>query len=338
MHYGSYGFDWCIPSCTVYLQRYWGVQRSSVQIVDNMHKLLDLEVDGVPTLTGNSQGLVAWWTFEDGGGKVSVTDVTGHRFKTLIERRQAAVSGPAAAKAGAAVPITGSTRVPTPAGKQRGAVEGEKEGFFTQEEGARPGLPEEVRRMLPAPFLKLLPPQKQNATTADAATDMTGTRTDILADGPAVGSSSAPCPWESWLNTMPKWSWLDAETLPVPKALSMPSSSLGPAGSPNKARNAAQQPPQLPKSPVPAEDSKGSHTSSRGPDKQHPVPQDTAAEKKGTGKGDRAGQRSLLPVPSLRARGVCPYELRRHRLATSGRELQREVDCPLGSHTIFSLF
>eukprot|EP01034_Spumella_vulgaris_P028905 gene28905-35857_t len=29
-------------------------------------------------------------------------------------------------------------------------------------------------------------------------------------------------------------------------------------------------------------------------------------------------------------RGLCPFEIRRYRLATSGREMQREVICPLG--------
>lgn len=313
-----------------------------MQIVDNMHKLLELEVDGIPKLEGNSLGLVAWWTFEDGGGKVSVTDVTGHRFKTLIERRQAAVSGPISSKTGAILPITaastkvkadesrvgtaatgtsaGATRASSPAGKQRDPAESEKEGFFTQEEGARPCLPEDVRRMLPAPFLKLLPPHSgtPNALTGTGGDTGPGATGALMTSAP---TSAGTAPWDAWLSTMPKWSWLDAETLPVPKALNMPPSALA-----SKTKSGAKEPPQLPKSPTPTGHSPGS------PDKKnaHPVPH-AHADRKEQGKDDQsATNRGMLPVPSLRARGVCPYELRRHRLATSGRELQREVDCPLG--------
>lgn len=309
-----------------------------MQIVDNMHKLLELEVDGIPKLEGNSLGLVAWWTFEDGGGKVSVTDVTGHRFKTLIERRQAAVSGPMSTKTGVGLPITaastkakadesrvgtaatgtsaGATRASSPAGKQRDPADSDKEGFFTQEEGARPGLPDDVRRMLPAPFLKLLPPHSGTPTgvTGTGGDSGLGASGALMTAAPSRGGTA---PWEAWLSTMPKWSWLDAETLPVPKALNMPPSALT-----TKAKSGSKEPPQLPKSP--------GHSSSS-PDKNtHPVPH-ALADRKEQGKDDQSATgRGMLPVPSLRARGVCPYELRRHRLATSGRELQREVDCPLG--------
>ena len=37
-----------------------------------------------------------------------------------------------------------------------------------------------------------------------------------------------------------------------------------------------------------------------------------------------------VPVPSFRMRNICPFEIRRFRLAQAGRLLQREVDCPLG--------
>lgn len=338
------------------------MQRSSVQIVDNMHKLLDLEVDGIPTLTGNSQGLVAWWTFEDGAGKVSVTDVTGHRFKTLIERRQAAVCGTTAASAAvgivkgtSTVPITATAvssknkleesrvgaagaaatnRASSPAlGKQRPAVESEMEGFFTHEEAARAGLPEEVRHMLPAPFLRCLPVHATGCNAVAAAGagvaggGATSTGMDITGERKSINSSS---PWEVWLGTMPKWSWLDAETLPTPKALNMPST----VATTEKARSAIKGPPQLPKSPTPGKNSEGPAEQQ---EHHHPIPPASAVDSKdpingisSTTSATERPVRGLLPVPSLRARGVCPYELRRHRLATSGRELQREVDCPLG--------
>ena len=37
-----------------------------------------------------------------------------------------------------------------------------------------------------------------------------------------------------------------------------------------------------------------------------------------------------LPVPAFSSRGVCPFELRRLRLAQRGRQLYKEVNCPLG--------
>ena len=38
---------------------------------------------------------------------------------------------------------------------------------------------------------------------------------------------------------------------------------------------------------------------------------------------------NLLPIPSFREQNICPFELRRHRLARHGRELQRYLICPL---------
>lgn len=37
-----------------------------------------------------------------------------------------------------------------------------------------------------------------------------------------------------------------------------------------------------------------------------------------------------LPVPAFSSRGVCPYELKRLRLAQRGRQLYKEINCPLG--------
>lgn len=39
---------------------------------------------------------------------------------------------------------------------------------------------------------------------------------------------------------------------------------------------------------------------------------------------------SLLPIPSFKSAQVCPFELRRFRLAQKGRALLKETDCPLG--------
>ena len=37
--------------------------------------------------SSSGNGLIAWWTFEDGVGSMRVTDVTGHRYKTPIHQR-----------------------------------------------------------------------------------------------------------------------------------------------------------------------------------------------------------------------------------------------------------
>lgn len=104
------------------------------------------------------------------------------------------------------------------------------------------------------------------------------------------------------MQQLPRWSWLNAETLPTPQVPSAVRMALDKVG----------KVPDLPGS---------AHADSSGP----PLPPNKSA-------AAQTSQRNVLPVPSLRARGVCPYELRRHRLATRGRELQREVDCPLGMH------
>jgi len=39
---------------------------------------------------------------------------------------------------------------------------------------------------------------------------------------------------------------------------------------------------------------------------------------------------NTLPVPSYRTKGLCPFEIRRQKLAVKGRALQSEVLCTLG--------
>jgi hypothetical protein len=51
---------------------------------------------------------------------------------------------------------------------------------------------------------------------------------------------------------------------------------------------------------------------------------------KAQSKGINDEEDSLLPVPSFIMRNLCPFEVRRFRLAARGRDLQRVVDCPLG--------
>ena len=362
-----------------------------------MHKLLDLDTDTLPQpppsadsggggaaavvanssnmSSTSSKGLVAWWTFEDGGGAVSATDVTGHRFKTLIRRRQNAVAPKKLTTTTAKKPSTPSTtfaddqltvtpnknnpidtRAATAAGDgRRGATEDAVpavEGVFTLEERRRYRIPEEVQRLLPTPYQSLLPaftpsvseerpptrmsdssPPKSRPVTAAAAVTVSAAAatTSRPPSPPATAATEAPAvstatPWTGWLAALPRWSWLEAETLPTPKAIALPASLLS--------RHA---PPQLPTAVGGKVTNKGKPGASKGAASNgHPLP--PAAQQNGpthpssssAASATSNGTKSVLPVPSLRARGICPYELRRHRLATAGRELQREVDCPLG--------
>ena len=227
------------------------------------------------------------------------------------------------------------------------------EGVFTLEERRRYRIPEEVQRLLPTPYHSLLPaftpsvseerpptrmndssPPKSRPVTAAAAVTVSAAAatTSRPLSPPATAATGAPAastatPWTGWLAALPRWSWLEAETLPTPKAIALPASLLS--------RHA---PPQLPAAVGGKITNKGKPGASKGAAPNgHPLPP-AAQQQNGpahpssssAASATSIGTKSVLPVPSLRARGICPYELRRHRLATAGRELQREVDCPLG--------
>ena len=55
--------------------RYWGTQRSKHELRDSMHKLLPLDA--------TEQGLLGWWTLEEGDGRYSF-DVTEQRYQSRI--------------------------------------------------------------------------------------------------------------------------------------------------------------------------------------------------------------------------------------------------------------
>lgn len=184
------------------------------------------------------------------------------------------------------------------------------EGVFTAEERTRYVIPEEVRCLLPVPYHKLVPassPTVEEGRPASALPAAASSR-PVTAAVPTV-ENHANTPWGNWLAALPRWSWLEAETLPTPKAVVLPSSLT------------RHEPPALPPA---VSKSKGAKESSGHPVPRHPTGGTTHR------KQAPVESKSVLPVPSLRARGICPYELRRHRLATAGRELQREADCPLG--------
>jgi len=47
----------------------------------------DTQKSSSSSSSSSGNGLIAWWTFEDGVGSMRVTDVTGHRYKTPIHQR-----------------------------------------------------------------------------------------------------------------------------------------------------------------------------------------------------------------------------------------------------------
>jgi hypothetical protein len=100
----EHSFHGCILDC-----RYWGKPRSSLQVVkEDMHGLISfssvVNVSSNGTKSGgkmgmvrqmkrrketqevSSDGLIGWWTFEDGIGSKRVADVSGHRYKSLIKK------------------------------------------------------------------------------------------------------------------------------------------------------------------------------------------------------------------------------------------------------------
>lgn len=247
----------------------------------------------------------------------SATDVTGHRFKTLVRRRQNAVAHtvdvdkkpptPAAVGDGGMEQQRSNSPViaarGSSAARQNRPVEGgvgssAGEGVFTAEERRRYVIPEDVQQLLPVPYRQLLPTKSMQGD---------GFSGETYAESTAMPDISSKTPWGSWLASLPRWNWLEAESLPTPKAVILPPSLI------------RHEAPQLLPTKNTSRVSKGNH----------PVPALTT-NKGPTRKQPSSESRSLLPVPSLRARGICPYELRRHRLATAGRELQREASCPLG--------
>mmetsp|Transcript_11675 Transcript_11675/g.11714 ORF Transcript_11675/g.11714 Transcript_11675/m.11714 type:complete len:362 (+) Transcript_11675:174-1259(+) len=100
----EHSFQGCILDC-----RYWAKPRSSLQInKQDMHKLISFNEEVLPAsrnLPGRGgkvgvvkklrkkkeeeaaspEGLIGWWTFEDGRNSTRVTDVSGHRFRCLIK-------------------------------------------------------------------------------------------------------------------------------------------------------------------------------------------------------------------------------------------------------------
>lgn len=56
-------------------------------IIANIHTNNTQKSSSSSSSSSSGNGLIAWWTFEDGVGSMRVTDVTGHRYKTPIHQR-----------------------------------------------------------------------------------------------------------------------------------------------------------------------------------------------------------------------------------------------------------
>ncbi|KAJ1412324.1 hypothetical protein B484DRAFT_402341, partial [Ochromonadaceae sp. CCMP2298] len=119
----------------------------------------------------------------------------------------------------------------------------------------------------------------------------------------------------SLLQTLPGWSWLEAETVGE-KRENPPAPTSAPAS--------ASVPVPVPTSVPPPASASVSAAGER--DKGG----EKGTEGEGKEEGGEEGGQTNLPLPSLRIRNLCPFELRRYKLACRGRELDREVDCPLG--------
>ncbi len=305
--------------------RYWSKQRSAIEIIDSMHRLIELTDPGNPSTAANNlaatatageksktnkkkqslddssaaalsdEGLVAWWTFEDGpGGKKRVTDVTTQRFKTPIDR-----------------PAIHSLSYP---------------------------IPEEVIAMLPPSFAWMVPTAGQEeaeevsvAVSAAVTTASTGKDT---APRPTTAAQSK-VPVDVMLASWPASRWLDAELMP--QGYKHKSAAVPLKGTPTKAKavdGAAVVATKLL--------SIGNSVNRAAAGRKKPGHSASGESKKSAGESDAAPpvkkaaapnmfkDSGSLPVPSFRQRGLCPFEIRRFRLACSGREMQREVDCPLG--------
>jgi len=289
-----------------------------------------------PDLT--DRGLIAWLPFEDGLGAVRVTDVTEHRFPAALSRNllpplmppptvPGIAGGPASAtsnaKPGSASASSPSKRPGSGSGivavardrvnKSRvaGAAEapppaplGPSSALLS---GAGGGDYVVVDALSTTRFADATPPPSRLRPTshapsllaAAAAAGAAGAATEIAGEGPWMGGSAVQ--------------WDFAPPLSA-QAISAGGRAPTPAPAPSAA---AQRKPKVPKLPtykvrpwiwldadgLPLPDAK-------------PLPE---------GETDRP-----LPVPAFSSRGVCPFELRRLRLAQRGRQLYKEVNCPLG--------
>lgn len=301
--------------------RYWNKQRSNVEIMDSMHRLINLSEPGMPRDEKNTalhdDGLVAWWTFEDGvGGENRVTDVTAHRFKTPITRK----------------PIV-SLSYP---------------------------IPSEVVEILPKAYRWMVEEQDMGPASAaetTAPTSLNGTATNtiptvttssevaVTAISAAVAESelvekqtktpSIPLPGQVLLNCMPTSRWLDAEAMPqgykhvsagaaVPVAASSGSSKSGKSGKLLKIGTPVS------KAAVAAGRKRPGESAGDKKVLDAPSTEGTTTVVKKPAAPSMFKDSGTLPIPSFRQRRLCPFEIRRFRLATSGRELQRETDCPMG--------
>lgn len=232
--------------------RYWDHQRGANQVLAQMHRLIKLAQPDNRSKQkkkkSEDDGLIAWWTFEDGPGFVTVADITRHRFKTQLHNE-----------------ITFPLH------------------FSVGPENRYP-VPYQVLHEIPAGLHVLIPNDMLREIGfaelgSDENSDVEKERKHRL---------------EILRKYLCRWQWIQVETIAV-QAL------------PEKRELAV-----VPKPPSPGKKKKSSLPSYLGLDEE----------------GEAAG--TNMPIPSFREVNICPFEIRRLKLAKMGRQLQKTLKCPLG--------
>lgn len=284
---GAIGSAFCCSSFqgTLLDVRYWQVPRSALQIQTNLFRLLNLPEDrgGGPAGVGagDADGLVGWWTFEEGPGQAHVKDVSGHRFQTPIQRTLATLLRGDRSSSDDRYPIPLSIQQALPT-IFRDILTFMPHPTSSKVNSLVKPVNKSMRPISPMPLSPMRPSSP--------------TKHSILADDFTVGSSVVSRPFggvsdktvasldssiqsshrgmrhpgSALLREMKTFDWLDADSV----LRSAPTGTEGEA---------------------------------------------EAGEE----------EEDLLPLPSFQQRNLCPFEVRRLRLATSGRELQRASPCPL---------
>ena len=282
--------------------------KTSATIIGTRKNKLPARKDADLDLT--DRGLVGWWTFEDGwkgGGKGGdrATDVTEHRFKTLILRdinKQLSFPG-VRDLFSIAPPLIDGIRPVTPisatvAVDQAPTDEGIKpkdhfvDGFRPFDSpvgGTRSPTPVEDLESRPHSRADAEPVPQAGAlapTTTLPAVDSSGTELS-LADRKRLARDLAKVHAivDAGVRRSRKlgYAWIDTECMPCDEKQI-------------KVLSAAEK-----------------------------IVAATAAASV-----NAIEAVAPVPLPSFRLKNVCPYELRRFRLAQAGRALQKEVVCPMG--------
>ncbi len=293
--------------------RYWSYQRSAPMVADYMHRLVEVDQPGSEGIEKINQrhvngesvlvnrGLIAWWTFDDGPEFQAVTDVTRNRFKTPFGNKL-------------------HYHIPSDTGLRK-----------------RFAIPFDVLAELPTELLELLRPEDN---PRNMGVDDKGQTDRPEESRPTTGISDANVGidrkaankfgmLELGQRYASRYRWIVADSIRVYTApINEADVAVVNSMNKNKKNDGTEQQQkgkfsrknnnQKMNSPPKGKDDKSKQPTPK-------LPYYLAEEQKYSTSGG-----SPLPVPSFREHHLCAFELRRHRLAKSGRELQRIQACPLG--------